>query len=63
MAVGWLQKAKKKGKLKTRRSKTEETCSLAASVKGSCYQERPSDPSHQEESIGESRQDILRKES
>ena len=51
MAVGWIQKAKKKGKLKIRRSMTEETCSVAASDKGSCYQEQLSDPSDQEESM------------
>ena len=41
---------------------TEKTCSHAPSDKGSCYQERPSDPSDQEKHIGASRQNILRTE-
>ena len=42
---------------------TEETrCSLAASSKGSYHREWPSEPSNYEESIGASRQNILRTE-
>jgi len=42
---------------------TEETrCSLAASDKGSYHREWPSEPSNYEESIGASRQNILRTE-
>jgi len=42
---------------------TEETrCSLAASDKGSYHREWPSEPSNHEESIGASRQNILRTE-
>ena len=42
---------------------TEETrCSLAASDKGSYHREWPSEPSSHEESIGASRQNILRTE-
>ena len=42
---------------------TEETrCSLAASDKGSYHREWPPEPSNYEESIGASRQNILRTE-
>jgi len=42
---------------------TEETrCSLAASDKGSYHREWPSEPSNHEESIGASRQNVLRME-
>ena len=42
---------------------TEETrCSLAASDKGSFHRQWPSEPSNYEESIGASRQNILRTE-
>jgi len=42
---------------------TEETpCNLAATDKGSYHREWPSEPSNYEESIGASRQNILRTE-
>ena len=57
------KKRKKKENSEGKKSMTEETrCSLAASDKGSYHREWPSEPSNYEESIGASRQNILRME-
>ena len=57
------KKRKKRTDSENKKSMTEETrCSLAASDKGSYHREWPSEPSNYEESIGASRQNILRTE-
>ena len=60
---GLTPKSKKEENSDDKKSMTEETrCSLAASDKGSYHREWPSEPSNYEESIGASRQNILRTE-
>ena len=57
-----MKKEKEKNS-EVKKSMTEETrCNLAASDKGSYHREWPSEPSNHEESIGASRQNVLRTE-
>jgi len=60
---GLTPKSEKEENSEDKKSMTEETrCSLAASDKGSYHREWPSEPSNHEESIGASRQNVLRME-